>query len=788
MFTARRLLSFAVACCLATSAVAQTTSEDYARAERLLGWNAEKLVFHFPVDPQWVGDSDTFWYRKRVPSGHEFIYVNPADGTRRQAFDHSRLAASLSEASGRAYEAHQLPFEEITLLAGGTQVRFWEDVPKPADSGDVETKEPERRWTCDLATYVCTGPEDRPADGEDEVASPDGSWLAFVRDENLWVRPMGADGEADARQLSKDGVKDWGYGSLAEGCCSEVTSRRNDAKRKPAVFWSPDSSKIAVHRVDEREVDQLHLIETHEGRPVLHSYRYALPGDESVPMHKFHVFDVATGNKVDIESPAMPVFWAGSQDVRWSQDSTSIFFLDQQRGHQKAVLYRADVASGESRVLLEETSNTFLDFDVASADRGDWWILGDGEEIVWRSDRDGWGHFYLFDGMSGALKNRITAGSFSSARVHHVDEAGRWLYFNAYGKEEGVYPYAVQLYRARLDGSALERVTPEDAHHEISMPESGSFVIDTFSTRQTDPVTVVRSPDGAVVMTLERADTAELRATGFEPAELFSVKARDGATDLYGFLYRPSNFDPELRYPIVDYIYPGPQIGAVGARGFTVRPRGFAQALAELGFVVMQLDAIGTPFRSKAFHAEWYGDMTDNGLIDHIQAIKQLAVRHPEIDIDRVGIYGHSGGGFSSTDAILRYPEFFKVAVSGAGNHDNRSYSYGWGEKYQGLLAKKEDGSDNYDSQANHRLAENLEGHLLLTYGTLDDNVHPNATLLLVDALIEHNKTFDMLVLPNRNHGYSREPYIIRRTWDYFVEHLKGDEPPAGYKIEAPPQ
>ncbi len=259
--------------------------------------------------------------------------------------------------------------------------------------------------------------------------------------------------------------------------------------------------------------------------------------------------------------------------------------------------------------------------------------------------------------------------------------------------------------------------------------------------------------------------------------ERFTVKARDGVTDLFGLMYRPSSFDPGRRYPVIDYIYPGPQVGSIGGRGFTVQPRGDAQALAELGFIVIQVDAMGTPLRSKAFHDAYYGRMGDNGIPDHVAALRELAARHPWMDLSHVGIYGHSGGGFASTDAILRYPDVFHVAVSTAGNHDNRSYDYTWGEKYQGLLEKEEEG-DSFDSQANQLLAGKLKGRLMLMYGTLDDNVHPNATLLLVDELIRHNKRFDMLVLPNRNHGFAGEPWVVRRTWDYFVEHLLGVEPP----------
>lgn len=561
------------------------------------------------------------------------------------------------------------------------------------------------------------------------------------------------------------------------------------------MFWSPDSKKIATYKLDERKVAEMHLLETHEGRPILHSYRYALPGDQEIPTYRLHIFDIDSRSQVRIEGEAIELYWGPGDDVdvRWSPDNSAIYFVREFRGHQKAVLYTAAAATGESRAILEETSETFLDLPShqdphLERNLQDWRVINDGREVIWWSERDGWGHFYLFDVQNGAQKNQITSGAWVALNIHFVDELNRWLYFNAYGREEGLYPYAAQLYRAKLDGSSLQRLTGEDAAHELHLSASGRYVVDTYSMRDRAPVTVLRQADGRVLKTLEDSDISKLREIGWSPADPFTVKSRDGITDLYGFLYRPSNFDPKKKYPVIDYIYPGPQIGPVRYRGFTASPGGNAQALAELGFIVVQFDATGTPFRSKAFHDVWYGDMGDNGLIDHVQTIKQLAARHPEIDIDRVGIFGHSGGGFSSTGAILRFPDFFKVAVSSAGNHDNRSYSWGWGEKYQGLLEKQEDGPDNYESQANHLLAGNLKGHLMLSYGSLDDNVHPNATLLLVNELIKHNKDFDMLVIPNVNHRYGRGPYIIRRTWDYFVRHLLGEEPPAGYKLEDPPK
>jgi dipeptidyl aminopeptidase/acylaminoacyl peptidase len=765
----------------------EVSKEVYARAEQMLEWNANQRVFHAPVDPRWI-DENRFWYRKRIGLGHEFIYVDPTTGVRRPAFDHQRLAASLSSASGVSCEPYALPFEEFVLVDDDTTLEFWEKAKKKANQEGE--KAPNRRWRCDLRTYQCAGPEDVAPRRKDEVESPDGKWRAFSREMNLWIRAVASGEEI---QLSRDGEEHFGYAVAGEGCCYTITDRREENRTRAPLFWSPDSRKIATYRLDERNVLSMPLIETKEGRPILHAYRYALPGDSVVPLYKVHVFDVDARSQLEIRTDPMERHWRENDgfEVRWSADGRSIYFVHLARGHQSAALHVADAATGEARLVLEEKSRTFLDLTGRPHPREehdvqDWRVSRDGKDVLWHSERDGFGHFYRFDAATGTLRNPVTSGPWFAEGIHQLDEANGFLTFVGYGREKGIDPYSAQLYRARLDGSSIERLTREDASHQIESSPSGRYFVDSYSTWDKAPVTVVRGTDGRILLTLEQADASELFATGWTPGEPFTVKARDGVTDLHGLLYRPSSFDPDRKYPVIDNIYPGPQIGPIRRRGFDAGPGGFARALAELGFLVVQIDALGTPFRSKAFHDVWYGDMGDNGIIDHIGAIKQLAARHPQIDLDRVGIYGHSGGGFSSTGAILRYPDFFKVAVSGAGNHDNRSYAWSWGEKYQGLLATNGE-DDNYESQANHLLAGNLKGHLLLTYGTLDDNVHPNATLLLVNALIEHNKDFDMLVFPNRNHRYAREPYVIRKTWDYFVRHLAGEEPPTGYEIQDPP-
>ncbi|HSM60232.1 MAG TPA: alpha/beta fold hydrolase, partial [Longimicrobiales bacterium] len=332
----------------------------------------------------------------------------------------------------------------------------------------------------------------------------------------------------------------------------------------------------------------------------------------------------------------------------------------------------------------------------------------------------------------------------------------------------------------------IERLTPEDADHQVVASPSGRFFVDQYGSFGSEPTAVLRGPDGRVLLGLEEGDFSRLLAIGWRYPTHFAAKGRDGITPVHGLLYFPPDFDPEGSYPVVDYIYPGPQTGPIRSHMAGVSQGGNAAALAELGFVVFMVDAMGTPRRDKAFHDAYYGDMRDNGIPDHIAALRQLAARYPAMDLGRVGIFGHSGGGFSSTDAILSHPDFFKVAVSSAGNHDNRSYDFTWGEKYQGLLTRNGDGTDSFDRQANQNLAGRLEGKLLLMYGTLDDNVHPNATILLIDRLIEANKDFDLVVMPNRNHGYANEPYVVRRTWDYFVEHLLGQEPPRQYRIVQP--
>jgi dipeptidyl aminopeptidase/acylaminoacyl peptidase len=431
---------------------------------------------------------------------------------------------------------------------------------------------------------------------------------------------------------------------------------------------------------------------------------------------------------------------------------------------------------------MQDSSPTFFE---SGYNQVNWKFLSASSEVIWYWHRPEWGHLYLYDLETARLKNPVTSGEWNVLQVLRVDPKDRTVFFLGAGREPGD-PYFRHFYRVKLDGSGLKALSPEDADHQISVSPSGRYFVDVYSKPDVPPVSLLRDPQGKTVMTLETADVSRLVATGWKPPIPITVKARDGKTDLYGLLFRPTSFDSTRKYPIINRIYPGPQTGSVGSRSFSPA-RSDAQAIAELGFVVVSIDAMGTPMRSRSFHAAYYGDMGDNGLPDQVAGMKELGARYSWIDLDRAGIYGHSGGGYAAAGAMFRYPDFFKVGVSQAGNHDNAAYEDDWAEKWQGLLVKNADGTTSYDNQANQLVAKNLKGKLLLAHGTMDNNVPPYGTMQVVDALIKANKDFDLLLLPNRTHGFGTEPYMVRRRWDYFVRYLLGAEPPKDYQMGSPP-
>ncbi len=748
------------------------TAADYARAEKFLAAAVNPLVVGGSVSATWLAD-DRFAYRSTTADGSEFVLVDPAKKTRVPAFAHARLAATLSAAAGASYDAKKLPFQTIELSADAKSVSF-----------DVETK----RWTCDAMGLACrsTGPARGPAPGAfrfpgrggDAVASPDGKKQVFIKDWNLYVRDVASKQE---KALTTDGVKDFGYATDNAGW------RRS---ARPVVLWSPDSKKVATFQQDERNVGEMYLVETKAGHPLLKSWKYPLPGDAVVAMLHRVVIDAETGALVRLRmAPDFHRAMLGDDfsvdDMIWSPDGGRLAFVSTSRDHKKATVRLADAATGAVRDLFEETERTHFESPAG------WRVLWATKEIVWNSQRDDWSQLYLYDLDTGQLKNQITSGQGPVMSIDRVDEKARTITFRANGREPGQDPYFSHYYRTGLDGRGFLPLTPDDCHHAVQISPSGRFLVDTCSSADKPPVVVVRDARGKLVMPLEKADISKLVAAGWKPPMTFSVKGRDGKTDLYGQLFRPTSFDPSKKYPIVNNAYPGPQSGSVGSRAFSAA-RGDRQALAELGFVVVSIDGMGTPGRSKSFHDTYYGAMgRDNTLPDQVAGMKELAARYSWIDIDRAAIWGHSGGGFITTSAMFRYPDFFKVGISESGNHDQRVYEDDWGERYQGLLVKGEgDAPDSYDVEANQTVAKDLRGKLLLVHGMMDDNVPPQNAYLVMEALIKANKDFDLLLLPSQAHGYGVDgPYVMRRRWDYFVKNLLGGVPPQEYKMQpaAPP-
>jgi dipeptidyl aminopeptidase/acylaminoacyl peptidase len=700
------------------------TAADYARAERFMNYNVTPLVYRSGVRPTFLPD-DRFWYRITTEKGSEAFLVDPATGTK---------------------TACDLPACASSATTGGR------------GRGDGTP----------------TGPRN-------ESISPDRKRAVFIKNWNLWVRDLATRKETP---LTMDGVKDFGYATDNAGWA------KSD---RPIAVWSPDSKKIATFQQDQRAVGEMYLVSTTVGHPTLEAWKYPLPGDTHVSMIHRLVIDVNTPRIVRFKMPpdqhrstlcdnlaCRGGDWA---DVQWSPDSKTIAFVSTSRDHRQEHLRVADAATGAIRNVLEEKVATFFE---SGNGRVNWRYLPASNEVIWFSERDNWGHLYLYDLRSGAMKHRITSGEGNVTQLLHVDEHKRVLYFLGVGREEGRDPYFAHLYRTRFDGTHLELLTPEDANHEVTFSDSGAYFVDSYSKPDAPPIAVLRNGDGRLLLDLEKADISKLLATGWQPPTPITVKARDGRTDLYGLMYKPTTLDPSKKYPIVNHIYPGPQTGSVGGRSFNAS-RGDAQALAELGFVVVEIDGMGTPWRSKKFHEAYYNNMGDNTLPDQVAGMKELARQYPWIDVNRAGIYGHSGGGYAAAGAMFRYPDFFKAGVSESGNHDNRAYEDDWAEKWMPLLTNETKAA--YEDQANQNQAKNLKGHLLLAHGTLDNNVPPYNTLLVVDALIKANKDFDLLMLPNQRHGYGdASNYMTRRRWDYFVRYLLGMEPPKEYELKPPPR
>jgi dipeptidyl aminopeptidase/acylaminoacyl peptidase len=748
-----------------TASVNRLTGVDYERAESNLRPNTDKLLPGRVISQFWQED-DTLIYRRATMQGSEYILANPNDGSKAAVIDVARLAPLLE----RYYSGVQ--WNKANLSLSAIKLNAIQQVLEFSFSG--------KKFVLDLQAYQLSELAESAAN---EYLSPDGSKAAFIDTYNLWVRDTANNALS---QLTFDGAPDYGYATNNAGWLRD---------KGPVLKWSPDSSKVATFRHDARNVREMAVYNTKVGHVDVDVWKYPLPGDDSIFMIERVVVHLGAEPKlVRLNMPPDPHRSTTSDhiagrggvflDVQWSRDSQDLAFVSSSRDHKVAQLRMADSETGEVRDVFAEKSATYFESGFSDAN---WRVLPSDNSFIWFSEKDNWGHLYLHDLSDGELKLKLTDGDWRVLDVVNLDYDQRQVYFTGSNLEAGD-PYYQYLYRIGFDGGDLVNLTPESANHSINWSESKRYFVDSYSTPIDAGAVVVKDISGAVVMELETPDMSPLLDSGWVPPEQIVVKARDQLTDIYGLLYKPSNFDPSRQYPILNYLYPGPQSGSVGTRSF-VSARGDKQAIAELGFVVVEVDALGTPGRSKDFHDAYYGNMGDNGLPDQIAAIRQLANDRSYMDINSVGIWGHSGGGYASTAGILRYPGFFKVAVSGAGNHDNRNYEDDWGEKWQGLLETfpetelGDDDSDsqsvrtNYDNQANQLLAENLEGKLLLAHGMMDTNVHPSNTLLVVDALIDAEKDFDLLVLPNAGHGFGNRRYFMKKRWDYFVRHLAKMEP-----------
>ncbi len=750
---------------------------DYDRAFGLRERVQDK-IYNVPEVPTWIAKSSKCWYRKTVKGGTAFVLVDAAAATKGPAFDHARLASALSTAANGHYSAVTLPFTTFTFVDQMQAIEFTAGAGGPGegrgrDGARGVPVQPPRRWHCTLTDYRCSplaageaegalqgrlraAEREGAAGGQPEVrTSPDGKTEAFIQDFNLFVRPP--DG-APSTRLSWDG---------SEGAAYTLDS----------IAWSPDSRKIAVYRHRSGFRRLVHYVQSSPAdqlQPKLSSQLYLKPGDE-VDVDMPAVFDLASKRAIRVDNTLFPNPYENGP-LEWRKDSRAFTFEYNQRGHQLYRVIEVEATTGTARAVIEETSRTFIDYRRANAGLVDSgrqfrYDVADGREVIWMSERDGWSHLYLYDGVSGRVKQQITRGNWAVHFVEGVDESARQIWFTATGVDQGKDPYFLQAFRVNFDGSGLTRFTTIDAAHTVTWSHAHDYYVDTYSRVDLPPVSELhRGTDGSLVMELERADASDLVATGWKAPEVFVAKGRDGVSDVWGIIVRPLAFDPSRTYPVIENIYAGPQ-GSFVPKTFS--PLVGMQTLAELGFVVVQIDGMGTANRSKAFHDAAWKNLGDAGLPDRIAWHRAVAARYPWYDVSRVGIYGTSAGGQNAMGAVLFHPEFYRAAVAASGCHDNRMDKIWWNEQWMGWPVGPE-----YAAASNVEHASELRGDLLLIYGEMDTNVDPSSTMQVVNRLVLANKNFELVALPNANHT-SGGAYGDHKRFDFFVRTLRGLEPPA---------
>jgi dipeptidyl aminopeptidase/acylaminoacyl peptidase len=750
---------------------AQGTLEDFLRADSI-GDRLQGLVVDVVEQPTWVGESNRFWYRKSVEGGNSFVLVDAATQAKGPAFDHQRMASSITAIPAFAEDtvtAVRLPFSRFEFTE---------------DEDAIEFTAVDSTWRCSLDDYQCTSqgaaPPERGGRGggvgpsgvswaagpgqlwrnlsTDPIPSPDSTMEAAIQNYNVAVRKVGSE---EYTMLSFEG---------SEG--NTYTDR--------SLVWSPDSKKIAVFRVLPGYAREVHLVESSpddQVQPKHSTMLYAKPGDvvdKEIPV----ILDVASGRQIIVDDELFPNAYtlSDASDLQWREDSRRLVFEYNQRGHQVYRVIEVDAETGDTRAVISEEAETFVDYS-NKIFRKD---IDDGREIIWMSERDGWNHLYLYDGVTGQVKNQITRGEWVVRGVDSVDVEARQIWFRASGMNPDQDPYFIHYYRINFDGTDLVTYTRVNGNHSVTFSPDGEFYVDQWSRVDLPPIAELRrTADQSLVMELERADASALLATGWSYPEVFVAKGRDGVTDIWGIIIRPTNFDPGRRYPVIESIYAGPH-GSFTPKTFSTQIS--RQALAELGFIVVQMDGMGTNNRSKAFHDVAWQNIGDAGFPDRILWHQAVGREYDWYDTTRVGIFGTSAGGQNALGALLFHPEFYDVAVSAAGCHDNRMDKIWWNEAWMGWPIGPE-----YSASSNVDNAYRLEGKLFLIVGELDTNVDPSSTYQVIDALIKADKDFDFLLVPGADHT-SGGQFGERKRRDFFVRHLLGVEPPAWSEYVNPGQ
>jgi dipeptidyl aminopeptidase/acylaminoacyl peptidase len=767
-------------------AAAQGTIADYQRAMELRE-KYDGLAIHTADAPRWIEKTSRFYYRRTVKGGHEWILVDGETRDKRPAFDHARLAEAIAAATKRKATAVELPFNNFTFVDDGKAIEFTlGGGPGAGRGGGRGGPGATPPWRCSLDTYTCRqqppaagrggrggrggGGLSGPVRPEFEInaieprRSPDGKFEALVRNYNVAIREVRAPGEREtgARTPAADDV-----------ILLSTDGSEGGYFDPESVAWSPDSQKVAVLKVRPGHRRYVHFVESSpedQLQPKHSTMQYAKPGDVldvEVPV----LFHVASKKRLDVETTLFPNAYDISR-LEWRADSSAVTFEYNQRGHQVYRVIEVDAATARTRAIISEEPKTFFCYS-GKRFRQD---IEETNEILWMSERDGWNHLYLYDRATGAVKNQITKGDWPVRGVVSVDEKARQIYFSASGMHPGKDPYYVNYYRINFDGTGLLRLTPGEGNHTATFSPDRKLLVDTWSRTDAAPVTELRSAaDGSLLATLETGDITALKAAGWKPPEVFVAKGRDGTTDIWGVIYRPTNFDPSKKYPVIENIYAGPQSSFV--------PKNFGaynqmQAQAEVGFIVVQIDGMGTSNRSKAFHDVAWRDLKDAGFPDRILWHKAVAAKYPYYDITRVGLYGTSAGGQNALGGLLFFPDFYKAAVASAGCHDNRMDKIWWNEQWMGWPI-----GEHYAASSNVDNAHRLQGKVLLVVGEMDTNVDPASTYQVVDELIKNNKEFDLLVIPGAGHT-NGGAYGEHKRFDFFTRHLLGVKPPEWKAIE----